>query len=117
MKIEKIFPWSDEADSGLSGALGADRAQIVAGVNSRGLECYRLWDGAAYMVTRVEDRELTVCCYQGTRSAEAFEWVRSQCKSRGIRSIRIHSAQSAVGRLLRKFDFRLAEYVYRCEVA
>lgn len=117
MKIEKIYPWSDEADRGLSRALRGERDEIVAGVNARGLECYRLWDGTAYMVTRVEAGELTVCCYQGGRTIEACAWVRAQCQRLGLRSIRFHTPRPALQRLLKKFNFKLDEYVYRCEVA
>jgi hypothetical protein len=117
MKIEKIFPWSPEAERGLSRSLGRDRDAIVTGVNSRGLECYRLWDGQAYMVTRVAEGELTVCCYEGARTVEACAWLRAQCQRLGIRWIRFHTERPALPRLLQKFNFQLAEYVYECEVA
>lgn len=117
MKIEKIFPWSDEADRGLSMCLGRDREAIIRGVNERGLECYRLWDGQAYMVTRVQEGELTCCCYQGSRLVEACAWMRAQCQRLGLTAIRFHTKRPALERLLHKFNFEHEEHVFRCKVA
>jgi hypothetical protein len=116
MKIEKIFPWSAEAERGLSRTFGRDLTEIIAGVNNRSLECYRLWDGQAYAVTRVERSELTICCYQGARLVEAMRWMRAQCQRRGIRAIRFHTARPGMHRLLKEFPFGLDMWIYRMEV-
>ena len=117
MKIEKIYPWSAEAERSLCLCLRDDRDAIVRGVNERGLECYRLWDGDAYMVTRVEEGELTCVCYQGKRLVEACAWMRAQCQRLGLRSMRFHTTRPGLQRLLRKFDFKHAEHVFRSKVA
>jgi hypothetical protein len=117
MKIEKIYPWNDEAERGLSLTFGRDRDQIIEGVNKRWLECYRLFDGAAYMVTRVEKGALTCCCYQGARLIDTTRWMRAQCQRYGLREIRFHTQRPALQRLLRReFPFQLDEYVFRLEV-
>lgn len=117
MKIEKVFPWSAELDTGLSDVFGRDYAAIVKGVNRRWLEAYRLWDGEAYMVTRVEHGVLTCCCYQGSRVVEAMRWMRGRSAALGLKAIDFHTKRPALQRLLREFRFELDEYVFRAEVA
>jgi hypothetical protein len=116
VKIEKVFPWSPELDAGLSDVFGRDYAAIVDGVNRRWLEAYRLWDGEAYMVTRVEQGVLTCCCYQGTRVVEAMRWMRERSVALGLKAIDFHTRRPALARLLKEFRFQLDEYVFRAEV-
>ncbi len=116
MKIEKIYPWDSEAEQGLCLTFGRDHDVIVQGVNQRWLECYRLFGGKAYMVTRVERGVLTCCCYQGERLIEATRWMRAQCQRLGLKAIRFHTQRPALQRLLREFDFKLEEYVFRFDV-
>jgi hypothetical protein len=117
MKIEKIFPWSPELDQGLSETFAGDYAEIVQGVNARQLEAYRMWDGAAYMVTRVEKGVLTCCCYQGSRLVEAMDWMRARSSQLGLTDIVFFTKRPALQRLLRKFDFQLDAQVFRARVA
>lgn len=117
MRIEKIKPWREECDDGLSLALREDRAEIIAGVNSGALECYRLWGGEAYMVTRTENGVVTMCCYQGKRLLEAAIWVIAQCQRLGMRQVRFHTAIDAIPRLVRSVaPWRLHERVYVADV-
>jgi len=116
MKIEKIRQWCPELDQGLSLTFGRDRDAIARGVNNGWLEAYRLWDGAAYMVTRVEHGELTCCCYQGERVIEAMRWMRATCARLGLHAIRFHTQRPGLQRLLHEFGFQLDAYVFRVEL-
>ena len=60
MKIEKLPRWCQEADEGLSETFDRDHDELVRLVNAGQLELFRLWDGAAYMVTRTDRRLLRI---------------------------------------------------------
>jgi hypothetical protein len=117
MKIEKIYPWCGELDQGLSEVFGNDYDAIVRGVNARHLEAYRMWDGAAYMITRVELGVLTCCCYQGARVVEAMRWMRGRSAALGLHAIVFYTQRPALARLLKEFNFELQDYVFRAKVA
>lgn len=117
MKIEKLRRWCPELEAGLSLTFGRDHDQIVEGVDRGWLEAYRLWDGAAYMVTRTELGVLTCCCYQGSRLVEAMDWMRARSSALGLKAIVFHTRRPALARLLRKFRFEHEEHVFRAEVA
>jgi len=117
MKIEKIRHWCPELEQGLALTFGDDHDEIVESVNRGWLEAYRMWDGEAYMVTRVEKGVLTCCCYQGARVVEAMAWMRSRSAALGLTHIMFFTRRPALARLLRKFNFELSDYVYRAKVA
>lgn len=117
MKIEKVRPWCDELDKGLGRVLRRDREVIIAGVNGGWLEAYRMWDGQAYMVTRVEKGVLTCCCYQGARVVEAMRWMRGRSAALGLTDIVFFTQRPGLARLLKDFNFELDDYVYRARVA
>jgi hypothetical protein len=117
MKIERLQHWSQEAEEGLCYALAGDRDIIAAQVNAGRLECFRLWDGAAYMVTRVQGGVLTVCCYQGERAKEACEWVFERARLLGLERVRFHTSRPALARLLSGFGFEHREHVFEAKAA
>lgn len=119
MKIEKLKRWSEECDAHLAEACGADRDDIAHAVDAGALECYRLFDGEAYMVTRYEPapNRLTVCCYQGARLKDFAAWFLPTCIRRGIGEIRFHAASPAIARVLAPLPFQLTEYVYTLPLA
>lgn len=117
MIIERLRTWTSEADIGLCYAIGADREELVAGVNRGGLELFRLWDGEAYMVTRVQRGTITVCCYQGARLLEAAAWVIARARALGLRRIRYHAKRPAIARLVRRvIAMELLEQVFEAEL-
>jgi hypothetical protein len=116
MKIEKLRAWSSECDEGLCYALGSDRDELVAGVNEGRLECYRLWDGEAYMITRTERGVVTCCCYQGARLREAAAWVIDRCRQIGITEVRFHTQRPALSRMLKPFHFQPVEQVFATRI-
>jgi hypothetical protein len=115
VKFEKVRPWCEELDRGLAQTFGHDHDAIVAGVNSGYLEAYRMWDGAAYMVTRVEKGVLTVCCYQGERVVEAMRWMNARSRMLGLHAIVFYTRRPGLARLLKEFDFQLDDYVFRAD--
>ncbi|MGH9483755.1 MAG: hypothetical protein ACRD1F_01755 [Terriglobales bacterium] len=116
MKIEKIRHWCPEAERGLSQTFGYDRAGLIEGVNAGTLECYRLWDGQAYLVTRTERGIVTVCCYQGARARDMMRWLRARCAHLGIKSIVFYTRHRGLARLLNEFCPAQEETVYRIAV-
>lgn len=117
MKIERLQQWTNEAEEGLCYAMGEDRDIIAAAVNAGRLECFRLWDGAAYMVTRVERGVVTVCCYQGERALEAAQWVFERARLLGLRRVRFHTPRPGLARLLKGFGFEHREHVFEAGVS
>jgi hypothetical protein len=117
MKVEKIRPWCDELDKGLSDTLRRDRQPLMDGVNGGWLEAYRLFDGKAYMITRVEKGVLTCCCFQGERVVEAMDWMHARSAALGLTDIVFFTQRPALARLLKKFNFELDDYVFRARVA
>jgi hypothetical protein len=117
MKIEKVRPWCAELDQGLSETLRRDRQSLMDGVNGGWLEAYRLWDGQAYMVTRVERGTLTCCCYQGSRVVDAMRWMRARALKLGLTDIVFFTQRPALAKLLKEFNFELDDFVFRARVA
>lgn len=116
MNIERIRQWTSEAEEGLCYALGDDRDIIAAAVNAGRLECYRLFGGEAYMVTRVERGTVTVCCYQGARAREAAEWLFEHARAKGLGRVRFHTRRPGLARLLKGFRFEHREHVFEARV-
>lgn len=118
MRIEKLPRWCPEAEAGLSQVFDRDHDDIVAGVNRGRFELFRLWDGAAYMVTLTDRRLVTVCCYQGERAIETLRWLRARCQRLGIPAIEFFTRRPALARLLAAPDapVKLDYYVFRTEV-
>lgn len=119
MKIEKVRKWTAECDQHLAEACGADREDIARAVDAGALECYRLFDGEAWMVTRYEPRpkRLTVCCYQGSHLKEFAAWFLPECLRRGVLEIRYHATSDAIARMLEPLPFQLTERVYTLNLA
>jgi len=117
VKFEKIRSWCDELDRGLSETLREDRELLADGVNGGWLEAYRMWDGQAYMITRVERGKLTCCCYQGARVVEAMQWMWDRARALGLTDIVFFTRRPGLARLLRRFPFELDDYVFRARVA
>lgn len=116
MKIERLRAWSDELARGLGETVGRDLAEIREGINLGALEAYRLWDGAAYMVTRLEGRTLTCCCYRGERVAEALAWVLERGPLLGFDRVIFHTRRKGLARLLRDFEPAQLETIYEIPV-
>jgi hypothetical protein len=116
LRIEKVAQWCDEAERGLNQTLGYDRDQIVAAVTSGVCELWRLWDGEAWAVTRVEMGVLTCCCYQGTGARAWMRWLMEQGERMKLTAIQFYSRRPGLQRMFSEFKFEALETVYRAEV-
>ena len=80
-------------------------------------QCWRFNKGLAYMLTRVEKKELVVCCFEGSRLKPLIDYLFISAKSCGFTSIRFHTKRPAILKLLNQ-NFHLikntgVEYIYR----
>lgn len=114
--FEKVG-WTDEAERGLSETFGFDREAIIEGVQAGTLECWRINGGKAWMVTRIEQRELVVCCLQGSGLARLAPVIYRIAQRNGLRAIRFYTRRPGLARMLKRYGFVAAETMYRCEVA
>jgi hypothetical protein len=116
LKVELIRHWCDEAERGLSETFGHDRGLIVHGVEVGVLELWKLWDGDAWMVTRVEAGVLTCCCYQGVAVRDAMRAMVGECRRLNLRAIQFFTRRKGLVRLLRDFEPEEQETVYRIAI-
>jgi hypothetical protein len=113
LKFERREKWCVEADAGLSETFGHDYELIVQGVNAGALELWKLWDGEAWMVTRMEAGVLTCCCYQGAHVRDAMQHMVDNAKRLGLKAIVFFTKRPGLARLLAEFKPQPEETVYR----
>lgn len=116
LKVERVRHWCAAADAGLSETFGHDYEQIVAGVNGGWLELWKLWDGEAWMVTRVEAGVVTCCCYQGVNVRDAIQAVVDDARRLGLRAVVFFTKRRGLARLLKEFRPTAEETVYRIAI-
>jgi hypothetical protein len=96
----------------LSKSVGKDSVALEKQCNSGAAQCWRLQKGKAYMLTRAENKELVVCCFEGENLGEIITDVIQAVKESGFSSIRFHTKRPAILKLIRQ-EFELVEYVFR----
>ncbi len=114
--VEKVRPWNDEAERGLAQTFGHDRDLLIAGVNDGSLELFKLWGGAAWMITRMEAGVLTCCCYQGAHVRDAMAAMVAESHRLGLKAIQFYTRRPGLARLLAEFHPEPQETVYRIEL-
>lgn len=116
--IERRAALDDDARAMLGPTFGRDGAEIEAGIDAGALQLWRLWGGAAWMVTRTQHNVLTVCCYAGRDVAAMAAAVARQARAQGVREVVFFTASRALPRLLRRagLKFQPERTVYRCEL-
>lgn len=75
-------------------------------------QCWRLQRGQAYMLTRAENKELVVCCFEGQNLGEIISSVIKAAKDSGFVSIRFHTKRPAILKLIRQ-EFEVVEHIFR----
>lgn len=75
-------------------------------------QCWRLQRGQAYMLTRAENKELVVCCFEGKNLGEIVSGVIEAAKNSGFTSIRFHTKRPAIVKLIKQ-EFELVEHIFR----
>lgn len=73
-------------------------------------ECWQIEPARLFLITRIEGRELVVCCAAGRDIISACVYLLAAAKQQGLKSIRFHTEKPAFSRLIKKhFPFHLAE--------
>jgi hypothetical protein len=96
----------------LSKSVGNDGLALKKQCDSNIAQCWRLQEGKAYMLTRAEDKELVICCFEGENLGVIITGVIEAAKNSGFSSIRFHTKRPAILKLIRQ-DFELVEHVFR----
>jgi hypothetical protein len=108
--------WAPAADTGLSETFGFDYDALVKGVNAGVLELWKLWDGEAWAITRVEAGTLTCCCYQGRDARAWMAWLMEQGRRMGLTAVVFYTKRRGLARMFQQYGFLEQETVYRAPV-
>jgi len=109
-----------QAESYLNKSLAGENALLRLECESGVSQCWRLFDGQAYMLTRSEGKELVVCCFEGRNLKEIALLIVEAAKCSGFTSIRFHTKRPAILKLFSQ-KFHLvenggAELIYRSKL-
>ncbi len=73
-------------------------------------ECWQVDPARLFLITRIEKKELVVCCAAGKSLIDACVYLLAAAKQQGLHSIRFHTEKPAFVRLItRYFPFELIE--------
>jgi len=64
------------------------------------------------MLTRAENKELVVCCFEGKNLKSIISGVIKAAKISGFTSIRFHTKRPAIIKLIKE-EFQLVEHIFR----
>jgi len=91
---------------------------IKSQVEQGNFEFFRIDE--CFFVTTAEDthqgRELVIVCAEGQGLAQASKILQQRAKAAGFATVRIHAFRRGMRRLLKQFDFKEAETVYRLQL-
>ena len=110
----QVIPFS-VAEHYLTQSLAGDSAVLKKQCDSNRAKCWRLNSGQAYMLTRAENQELVVCCFEGQNLGEIITHVIEAAKNSGFTSIRFHTKRPAITKLLKQ-EFGLVESIFRRKI-
>lgn len=123
MAVDQItrLQWGAELAAGIEATVGDDGAAIARDVQTGAAAGWRINDGAAYLVTRMEciaDRvEFVVVAAQGRGLLEIAPILYDAARQAGCARVRWHTQRPALARLIgRAFDVREVERVFSVEV-
>lgn len=108
--------WSERAREKLARSLDVD-IDVIADQVERGISS--LWivgDEIAYMVLRREYDALVVVAFEGSKLREITPYVIRLAQVEGCTSIRFHTNNPALIRMLKEYDPEPIEYVMRIKV-
>ena len=112
LKIERLDGWNNEADQSLIVSVGNDYQLIKDMVNHGSAKLYKLDDGDAWLVARVEGNELVCMCFEGVGMAKWARAIIQEAKKAGLASVRMHTNSRAVARIARSVGATIKETVY-----
>lgn len=121
VKFVKLPELNDAARVGLRDALGTDReaAALAEQVKNGVAELWAIDHGSgelSFMITRTNPPELVVCAYQGRALAEVVPHLIEAGRRQGCDTIRFHTMRRGLERLLKSFEPKLSEFVYRIPI-
>lgn len=96
----------------LSQSLSGDDEVLRQQCESGLAQCWKLQHGQAYMLVRVEDKELVICCFEGQDLKAIANHIISAAKSNGFSSIRFHTKRPALAKLISQ-HFEHVEHVFK----
>lgn len=114
------MPWSAQVKAALDKALGDD-SEIIGNEITQGRAWCWCFGGLGYLVCRWDIfpgcKELVVVAGQGRGLMSMAPFVMQFAKANQADSVRTHSKNPAVGRLWRKYGFKLDEYVFKAVIS
>lgn len=96
----------------LVASIGVDGEALEVECNSGLAQCWKLQGGRAYMLVRIENKELVICCFEGSNLAKIAGFIISAAKSNGFKSIRFHTKRPALAKLINQ-HFEHVEHVFK----
>lgn len=116
--MEKIqveqFPWTDPVDDFLAVSAGSDLSIIKDEVLKNQAQLWRCQSdkNLAYVVTRIEFKELVIVLFEGSGIDEFMPLFINRATELNL-TIRAHVKRKGLLKMGRKLGFELAEYVIR----
>ena len=93
-------------------SLGCDVEVLKKECDSGVSQCWRMQNGEAYMLTRAENKELVICCFEGKNLSEIISGVIKAAKNSGFISIRFHTNRPAIIKLIKE-EFYYEEHIFK----
>lgn len=115
MKLERAT--TDQVAAHIQRAAGIDLPDILREIRQGISEAWRVNDGAAWMVTRIErtqaGKELVIVCLEGRGFDVIAPGIIELAKRGGFQSIRAHAQRRGLFRMYERHGLTEAERVYR----
>jgi len=112
MKVVQHFSWSPFLASGLAFAVGDDEAEIAKQVNQGIAQAYSFDDARAFCVLRMDSSEFVVVCFEGEGLVDYCHLLIESARAARAKTIRFHTKNKAVGRMVREFGVEEKETVF-----
>lgn len=96
----------------LNKSLNGDDEVLKQQCESGIAQCWRLQHGRAYMLSRAENSELVVCCFEGENLKNITDHIIKNAKASGFKSIRFHTKRPAIAKLINN-KFKHVEHVFK----
>jgi len=113
IKVGQLCGWSPVLADGLACAVGDDEDIIALEVNNGEASAFSFDDGKAFCVLRVDGDELVVVCFEGENLTHYCPLLIECAKAIGMKSLRFHTRNKVLGRMVRKFGVIEKETIYQ----
>ena len=116
MKFEKLPKLNGAVIERLRVVLRDDSDLLAEQIKNGVAELWAIDNGVSYMITRVEKRDLVVCCFDGKDLKNVVPHLLAAAKRMQLSYVRFHTRRPALSRLLNNYNMELYEYIYRGKV-